>query len=263
MAWRLTAPSHYLNQCRLRISKDIWHLRESILQASAQATILFNAFENYSFKNYYQISQGPVSELTAITALSTKSIIDSMCLPSQTFDTLAFPIYSREISWSFGAATIWWIISMNLKFAGQSDDTETETPKTNKLHWLGCTNTETRNEKFLKRKIWLIHEIVYQMIPLNSYWVNNKYGWFFLGLVYNDIEVSSIMTSCISPESLWRGYFELATPKYNRAEVYQLPFIPATLLVQIWTKFWDKIFEWPSFKRNICVSRIKFDKHNE
>ena len=71
MACRLTAPSHYLNQCRLRINKDMWHLRESILQASAQATILFDAFENHAFKNYCHISQGPASELTAITALST------------------------------------------------------------------------------------------------------------------------------------------------------------------------------------------------
>ena len=46
----LTAPSHCLNQCLLIISEVLWHTPESEFMVSAQATILYNEFENYTFK---------------------------------------------------------------------------------------------------------------------------------------------------------------------------------------------------------------------
>ena len=46
----LTALCHYLNQCWLLISEVLWHSSESNFTASAQATVLYNEFENYSFK---------------------------------------------------------------------------------------------------------------------------------------------------------------------------------------------------------------------
>ena len=50
MAWCLTAPSHYLNQCWLITSEVLWHSPESNYTVSAQAPILYNKFENYTFK---------------------------------------------------------------------------------------------------------------------------------------------------------------------------------------------------------------------
>ena len=44
MACCLAAPSHYMHQCWLLISKGLWHSPESIFTASVQATILYNKF---------------------------------------------------------------------------------------------------------------------------------------------------------------------------------------------------------------------------
>ena len=57
MAWCLKAPSHYLNQCWL-ISEVLWHSPKNNCTVSAQATILYNEFENYTlYKNHCHISQ--------------------------------------------------------------------------------------------------------------------------------------------------------------------------------------------------------------
>ena len=49
MAWCLTAPSHYLNQCWL-IREALWHSPEINFTASAPATILYNEFKNYTLR---------------------------------------------------------------------------------------------------------------------------------------------------------------------------------------------------------------------
>ena len=41
---------HYLKQCWLFISEVLWHPRESNFIGVVQTTILYNKFENYSFK---------------------------------------------------------------------------------------------------------------------------------------------------------------------------------------------------------------------
>ena len=51
MASCLTAPSHYMNQCWQVIVKVLWHSPEGNFAANAQATILYNEFENYIFQN--------------------------------------------------------------------------------------------------------------------------------------------------------------------------------------------------------------------
>ena len=52
MARCLTAPSHYLNQYWPPICEVLWHSSESnfTVDMSAQATILYNEFENHNFK---------------------------------------------------------------------------------------------------------------------------------------------------------------------------------------------------------------------
>ena len=52
MAWRLTSTSHYLSQCWLLIGEILWHSSHGNCSSSAQPTILFDAFENCTFKNY-------------------------------------------------------------------------------------------------------------------------------------------------------------------------------------------------------------------
>ena len=49
MACSMMAQSHFLNQCWLLISEVLWHFPESNFTASAQATMLHNKFENYTF----------------------------------------------------------------------------------------------------------------------------------------------------------------------------------------------------------------------
>ena len=46
-----TAPSHYLNQCCLLISAILRHSPKINFAASVRATILYNAFENHTFKS--------------------------------------------------------------------------------------------------------------------------------------------------------------------------------------------------------------------
>ena len=50
MACCLTAPSHWLNQFRLLISEVLRLSIKSKFSVSAQATGIYNAFENYTFK---------------------------------------------------------------------------------------------------------------------------------------------------------------------------------------------------------------------
>ena len=50
MACCLMAPSHFLNQCWLLISKVLWHLPENNFTMSTLATILYYEFENHTFK---------------------------------------------------------------------------------------------------------------------------------------------------------------------------------------------------------------------
>ena len=49
MACCLRAPSHYLNQCSLSIS-EVSHSHESNFTVSYQGNILYNKFENYTFR---------------------------------------------------------------------------------------------------------------------------------------------------------------------------------------------------------------------
>ena len=50
MAWCLTAPSHYLNQCWLIISKVLWHSSEGIIMRRYEDTNQLNNIENTIFR---------------------------------------------------------------------------------------------------------------------------------------------------------------------------------------------------------------------
>ena len=50
MACCLTAPSHYLNQCWLIISKVLWHSSEDIIIRRFEDTNQYSKIENYIFK---------------------------------------------------------------------------------------------------------------------------------------------------------------------------------------------------------------------
>ena len=61
MACCLTAPSHYLNQCRLITNRVLCHSPKTNFTKIAQNIISWNEFEKYSCKNYMHISQGAMS----------------------------------------------------------------------------------------------------------------------------------------------------------------------------------------------------------
>ena len=50
MACRLTAPSHYWNQCWLFISEVLWYSPEDNFTRRTQAIILYNDFEKHTFE---------------------------------------------------------------------------------------------------------------------------------------------------------------------------------------------------------------------
>ena len=50
MACCLTAPSHYLNQCWLIISKVLWHSSEDIIIRKFEDTNQYSKIEDYNFK---------------------------------------------------------------------------------------------------------------------------------------------------------------------------------------------------------------------
>ena len=64
MACCLTAPSHYLNQCWLIISKVQWHRFKSNFTRDTPAISPWNWLEKLLSKFFVQISQGPMSWLT-------------------------------------------------------------------------------------------------------------------------------------------------------------------------------------------------------
>ena len=61
MACCLTAPSHYLNQCWLIISKVLWHSSEGNFIRDTSATIHQSWLENYLPKTKLKFPQGPTS----------------------------------------------------------------------------------------------------------------------------------------------------------------------------------------------------------
>ena len=58
MACGLTSTSHYLSQCKHPINEVLWHSFHGNCTANAQPTILYDVFENCTFKNYCYIPQG-------------------------------------------------------------------------------------------------------------------------------------------------------------------------------------------------------------
>ena len=50
MACCLTTPSHYPKQCWIFVSEVLWHLHKSNFTVSVQSTILYNEFQNHTFK---------------------------------------------------------------------------------------------------------------------------------------------------------------------------------------------------------------------
>ena len=61
MACCLTAPSHYLNQCWLIISKSHWHLGDRHFTKDTSVTNLLKLAWKLLIYNFLQISQGPMS----------------------------------------------------------------------------------------------------------------------------------------------------------------------------------------------------------
>ena len=60
MACCMTALSHYLSQCWILISVDLWHSPENKFAVNALVDSQCNEFENCT-QNFYYISQGPMS----------------------------------------------------------------------------------------------------------------------------------------------------------------------------------------------------------
>ena len=58
MACCLTAPSHYLNQCWLIISKVLWHSSEGIIMKRSEDTNQQNKIENYIFRIAFRSPRG-------------------------------------------------------------------------------------------------------------------------------------------------------------------------------------------------------------
>ena len=56
----LTAPSHYLNQCRLLMGEVLRHLDESNFRVIVQATNLYESVKIIYIQNCYRISHKPV-----------------------------------------------------------------------------------------------------------------------------------------------------------------------------------------------------------
>ena len=53
MACCLMAPSHYLDRCWLFIIEILWQSPENNFSVSAEATILYNEFKNYTFLSFH------------------------------------------------------------------------------------------------------------------------------------------------------------------------------------------------------------------
>ena len=73
MACSLTAPSHYLNQCYLYISKALWHSSEDIIIRRFEDTNQLSKVENYIFEITLRSSWGQWVNSSPSTNLPTPS----------------------------------------------------------------------------------------------------------------------------------------------------------------------------------------------
>ena len=71
MACCLTAPSHYLNQCWLIISKVMWHLLEGIIMRISEDTNRSNKIENYTSRITFRSPRGQWVKLGLTSSIST------------------------------------------------------------------------------------------------------------------------------------------------------------------------------------------------
>ena len=91
MAWCLTTSSHYLNQCWVVNSQVLWQSHGSNFTASAQATILYNECEKYTFEIALIYPRGQWVKM-----LSFSFPVVSIGNPASSSDTLLR--YSQDIS---------------------------------------------------------------------------------------------------------------------------------------------------------------------
>ena len=80
MAWCLTPPSHYLNQCGLNMRCVLWHSPESNFTRSAQDINPQNEFQNYTIKMKMKYLSG-VSELKKVLHFHSKFTEDCFWRP--------------------------------------------------------------------------------------------------------------------------------------------------------------------------------------
>ena len=103
MACCLTAPSHYLNQCWLIISKVLWHSSEDIIIRRFEGTNQYSKIEDYIFKITLRSPRGQWVNLglTSINSLP-RDELHQLCLQ------LCFVAWRPQtITWT-NADFHWW-----------------------------------------------------------------------------------------------------------------------------------------------------------
>ena len=90
MACCLTAPSHYLNQCRLMISEVLWHSPDSNFTENTQDIYHWNEFESYYFETVITSPRGQWVN-SSCQGNSAKKWCDKKLLQSQN----CFAVYSH------------------------------------------------------------------------------------------------------------------------------------------------------------------------
>ena len=110
MAWCLTAPSHYLNQCWLFISEVVWHLHESNFTTCVKAYILYNGIEKYTLKLLPHLAEanelthwslGDAAIILNVESLSIYYRLSSWALIVKSLTGECY--WSTELLW-------WWVI---------------------------------------------------------------------------------------------------------------------------------------------------------
>ena len=110
MAWCLMAPSHYLNEFWLILSKVLHHSREGNFTGNVQYICLWHEFKNYWLRSQTQLPAGSNELISHILWHIQSFKVNIM-------STYWFPVLTRSLTWlndsrikaSYGRIRICWI----------------------------------------------------------------------------------------------------------------------------------------------------------
>ena len=192
----LTAPSHYLNQCWVFFIKFLLHSPSSKFTASAQITILYNGFENYTFETTATHPMGQwVKYFLQVHAVCVCGCVFRrimVILWSHMASLLMFNIASGKFSlFPNGSKLLTWFVRPLLSLTQASISNHMPGKVLGEItypcpNFSGCTVEVWRWISISPHFIWWILWLIYAGIKVNPCEQTGSLFWFIVGKILKD-----------------------------------------------------------------------------